>query len=72
MQEDSQAQILDQAANYSQMDNRTMTDGQVNIEQRSLDENTDKFIEDYRNGGEPQNMFENIYDSQMNSDLKNR
>ena len=54
------------------MDNRTMTDGQVNIEQRSLDENTDKFIEDYRNGGEPQNMFENIYDSQMNSDLKNR
>ena len=46
MQEDSQAQILDQAPNYSQMDNRTMTDGQVNIEQRSLDENTDKFIKE--------------------------
>jgi|TARA_B110000285_G_C15085474_1_gene595977 hypothetical protein len=49
-----------------------MTDGQVNIEQRSLDDAADKFISDYRNGEEPQNMFEQINDSYMNSDLKDK
>ena len=42
MQEDSQAQILDQAPEHSQ--ERTVTDGQVNIDQRSLDDAADKFI----------------------------
>ena len=42
MQEDSQAQIQDQAPDA--YDNRTMTDGNVNMEQRSVDETADKFI----------------------------
>jgi hypothetical protein len=52
------------------------TDGQVNIEQQSLEGMADQFIQDYKNADgainlESHNMFSQINDSAyINSDLK--